>query len=106
MAIRDAEFTFASIVLAGKKAHVLANDARTFREDWSYISDRGELGSEGHAAPKGVVTRVDRSHFAVSIAMSISAELCARPGEFSASTATAIVSPARSDRCRIRRVDL
>lgn len=46
-AIPVAEFTFASIVLAGKKAHVLANDARTFREDWSYTTRRGELGNIG-----------------------------------------------------------
>lgn len=46
-AIPVAEFTFASIVLAGKKAHVLSNDARTFREDWSYTTGRGELGNIG-----------------------------------------------------------
>ncbi|PNI07588.1 hydroxyacid dehydrogenase [Arthrobacter sp. AFG7.2] len=46
-AIPVAEFTFASIVLAGKKAHVLSNDARTFREDWSYSTRRGELGNIG-----------------------------------------------------------
>lgn len=46
-AIPVAEFTFASIVLAGKKAHVLANDARTFRTDWSYTNARGELGNIG-----------------------------------------------------------
>lgn len=44
-AIPVAEFTYASIVLAGKKAHVLANDARSFREDWSYARSRGELGN-------------------------------------------------------------
>lgn len=46
-AIPVAEFTFASIVLAGKKAHVLANDARTHREDWKYTTMRGELGNIG-----------------------------------------------------------
>ncbi|MEE2524202.1 hydroxyacid dehydrogenase [Pseudarthrobacter sp. J75] len=46
-AIPVAEFTFASIVLAGKKAHVLANDSRIFREDWSYATGRGELGNIG-----------------------------------------------------------
>lgn len=46
-AIPVAEFTFASIVLAGKKAHVLANDARIHREDWSYAAQRGELGNIG-----------------------------------------------------------
>ncbi|BCW77379.1 MULTISPECIES: hydroxyacid dehydrogenase [unclassified Arthrobacter] len=46
-AIPVAEFTFASIVLAGKKAHVLANDARVFRDDWNYTTKRGELGNIG-----------------------------------------------------------
>lgn len=46
-AIPVAEFTFATIVLAGKKAQVLANDARVFREDWSYSTRRGELGNIG-----------------------------------------------------------
>ncbi|MFF1830278.1 hydroxyacid dehydrogenase [Paenarthrobacter sp. NPDC058040] len=46
-AIPVAEFTFASIVLAGKKAHVLSNDARTFRDDWDYVTARGELGNIG-----------------------------------------------------------
>lgn len=46
-AIPVAEFTFASIVLAGKKAHVLANDARMHREDWGYATARGELGNIG-----------------------------------------------------------
>ncbi|WP_457946801.1 hydroxyacid dehydrogenase [Pseudarthrobacter sp. alpha12b] len=46
-AIPVAEFTFASIVLAGKKAHVLANDARIYRDDWSYSTQRGELGNIG-----------------------------------------------------------
>lgn len=46
-AIPVAEFTFASIVLAGKKAHVLANDARTYREDWSYTRRRGDVGNIG-----------------------------------------------------------
>lgn len=46
-AIPVAEFTFASIIMAGKKAQVLANDARTYREDWSYARNRGELGNIG-----------------------------------------------------------
>ncbi len=46
-AIPVAEFTFASIVLAGKKAQVLSNDARIHREDWSYSTLRGELGNIG-----------------------------------------------------------
>ncbi|MFE4835417.1 hydroxyacid dehydrogenase [Arthrobacter sp. NPDC056691] len=46
-AIPVAEFTFASIVLAGKKAQFLTNDARASREDWSYSTSRGELGNIG-----------------------------------------------------------
>jgi phosphoglycerate dehydrogenase-like enzyme len=46
-AIPVAEFTFASIVLAGKKAQFLANDARASRTDWSYSTARGELGNIG-----------------------------------------------------------
>lgn len=42
-----AEFTFAAIVLAGKKAPFLAGDARRFRSDWSYRSGRGRLGNVG-----------------------------------------------------------
>ncbi|GAB7193447.1 hydroxyacid dehydrogenase [Kineococcus sp. NUM-3379] len=44
-AVPVAEFTFASIVLAGKKAQFLANDARRHREDWSYVRARGELSN-------------------------------------------------------------
>ncbi|WP_241681365.1 hydroxyacid dehydrogenase [Pseudactinotalea terrae] len=42
-----AEFTFAAIVLAGKKAPFLAMDARHHREDWSYRAARGSLGNVG-----------------------------------------------------------
>ncbi|ASN21714.1 hydroxyacid dehydrogenase [Arthrobacter sp. YN] len=59
-AIPVAEFTFASIVLAGKKAHVLANDARTHREDWSYIGDRGELGNIGRVVGVVGFSRIGR----------------------------------------------
>lgn len=46
-AIPVAEFTFATVVLAGKRAQVLANDARTFRGEQNYGSLRGELGNIG-----------------------------------------------------------
>ncbi|WP_238598859.1 hydroxyacid dehydrogenase [Saccharothrix sp. ALI-22-I] len=42
-AIPVAEFTLAAIVFAGKKAPFLAQDARKHRDDWSYVSQRGEL---------------------------------------------------------------
>jgi phosphoglycerate dehydrogenase-like enzyme len=59
-AIPVAEFTFASIVLAGKKAQVLANDARTGREDWSYASARGELGNIGRTIGVVGFSRIGR----------------------------------------------
>ncbi|WP_426004270.1 hydroxyacid dehydrogenase [Paenarthrobacter sp. NyZ202] len=59
-AIPVAEFTFASIVLAGKKAHVLANDARTFRDDWDYVSARGELGNIGRVVGIVGFSRIGR----------------------------------------------
>lgn len=46
-AVPVAEFTFASILLAGKKAQFLANDARAHREDWSYLQNHGDLGNIG-----------------------------------------------------------
>lgn len=46
-AIPVAEFTFATILLAGKKAQFLASDARTYRTDWSYIPTHGDLGNIG-----------------------------------------------------------
>ena len=42
-----AEFTFAAIVMAGKKAPFLATDARRHREDWSYRANRGPLSNVG-----------------------------------------------------------
>lgn len=59
-AIPVAEFTFASIVLAGKKAHVLANDARAHREDWSYSTRRGELGNIGRVIGVVGFSRIGR----------------------------------------------
>lgn len=46
-AVPVAEFTFATILLAGKKAQFLANDAKTYREDWSYQANHGDLGNIG-----------------------------------------------------------
>lgn len=46
-AIPVAEFTFAAVVMAGKKAPFLAADARTHRSDWTYRTGRGELGNLG-----------------------------------------------------------
>jgi phosphoglycerate dehydrogenase-like enzyme len=46
-AIPVAEFTFAAIVMAGKKAPFLAADARVHRADWSYRRGRGPLTNLG-----------------------------------------------------------
>nr|WP_237283472.1 hydroxyacid dehydrogenase [Streptomyces alfalfae] len=42
-----AHFTLAAILWGFKKAPFLANDARRFREDWSYVESRGELTGVG-----------------------------------------------------------
>lgn len=59
-AIPVAEFTFASILLAGKKAQFLANDARISREDWSYSTARGELGNIGRTIGVVGFSRIGR----------------------------------------------
>ncbi|MFQ4148203.1 hydroxyacid dehydrogenase [Arthrobacter sp. LAPM80] len=46
-AVPVAEFTFASIILAGKRAQVLANDARTHRGERAYATARGERSNLG-----------------------------------------------------------
>ncbi|MBB6345583.1 hydroxyacid dehydrogenase [Nonomuraea muscovyensis] len=46
-AVPVAEFTLAAVILAGKKAPFLAQDARRHRDDWSYVSRRGELTNRG-----------------------------------------------------------
>jgi phosphoglycerate dehydrogenase-like enzyme len=46
-AIPVAEFTFAAIVMAGKKAPFLAADARIQRTDWNYRHARGKLSNLG-----------------------------------------------------------
>ncbi|WP_342774848.1 hydroxyacid dehydrogenase [Myceligenerans xiligouense] len=45
-AVPVAEFTFAAIVMAGKRAPFLAARARTARDDWS-VSDLGDLSNRG-----------------------------------------------------------
>ncbi|WP_207343490.1 hydroxyacid dehydrogenase [Arthrobacter sp. E3] len=52
-AVPVAEFTLATIILAGKRAQVLANDARNHRGSNSYGQLRGELGNLGRTV--GVV---------------------------------------------------
>ena len=46
-AIPVAEFSFASIILAGKRAQVLANDFRTHRGERAFATDRGEMSNLG-----------------------------------------------------------
>lgn len=59
-AVPVAEFTFATILLAGKKAQFLANDARSFREDWSYVPNHGDLGNIGRTIGVIGFSRVGR----------------------------------------------
>ncbi|WP_457964389.1 hydroxyacid dehydrogenase [Arthrobacter sp. D1-29] len=59
-AIPVAEFTFASIVLAGKKAQVLANASRIAREDWTYSTAYGELGNVGRTIGVVGFSRIGR----------------------------------------------
>ncbi len=46
-AIPVAEYTFAAIIMAGKKAPFLAADARRYRQDWTYRRRRGPLSNLG-----------------------------------------------------------
>ncbi|MEU4245341.1 hydroxyacid dehydrogenase [Actinoplanes sp. NPDC026619] len=46
-AIPVAEFTFAAVVLAGKKAPFLAADARRHRDNWGYRHRRGPMSNLG-----------------------------------------------------------
>ncbi|WP_231500067.1 hydroxyacid dehydrogenase [Saccharothrix sp. NRRL B-16314] len=59
-AIPVAEFTVAAIVFAGKKAPFLAQDAREHRDDWSYLSRRGELTNRGRTIGVAGFSRVGR----------------------------------------------
>ncbi|WP_129669044.1 hydroxyacid dehydrogenase [Phytoactinopolyspora endophytica] len=52
-AIPVAEYTFAAVVFAGKKAPFLANEARLHRADWSYTRLRTDLSNRGRVV--GVV---------------------------------------------------
>jgi phosphoglycerate dehydrogenase-like enzyme len=42
-----AEYTLAAIIFAGKKAHVLAAQARSARADWHSVADREDLSNYG-----------------------------------------------------------
>lgn len=55
-----AEFTFASIILAGKKAHVLAAEAARYRDDWSYAAAHGELSNVGRTVGIVGFSRIGR----------------------------------------------
>ena len=59
-AIPVAEYTLAAITFAGKQAPFLAADARTHREDWSYISRRGDLSNYGRTVGIVGFSRVGR----------------------------------------------
>ncbi|MFI6345418.1 hydroxyacid dehydrogenase [Streptomyces sp. NPDC050560] len=62
-----AHFTLAAVLWAFKKAPFLANDARRFRDDWTYATGRGELSGRdrtvvvvGFSRVGGRVTRLLR----------------------------------------------
>lgn len=59
-AIPVAEFTLATIILAGKRAQVLANDARTHRGSNDYGHLRGELGNVGRTIGVVGYSRIGR----------------------------------------------
>lgn len=59
-AIPVAEFTFATIILAGKRAQVLANDAREFRGSNAYGGLRGEVGNVGRTIGVVGYSRIGR----------------------------------------------
>jgi len=42
-----AEYTLAAIIFAGKKAHLLAAEARAARADWNSVADREDLSNYG-----------------------------------------------------------
>lgn len=59
-AVPVAEFTFASIILAGKRAQVLANDARLVRGRHPFADARGELGNLGRTVGIVGYSRIGR----------------------------------------------
>lgn len=59
-AIPVAEFTVAAIIMAGKKAFFLAQKAREYRDDWSYVGHRGELSNLGRTIGVVGFSRVGR----------------------------------------------
>jgi phosphoglycerate dehydrogenase-like enzyme len=59
-AIPVAEFTFAAVVFAGKKAPFLAQDARIHRADWSYVGRRGELSNRDRVVGVVGFSRIGR----------------------------------------------
>ncbi len=59
-AIPVAEFTVAAVVMAGKRAPFLAQNARVHRDDWSYVGDRGELSNLGRTIGVVGFSRVGR----------------------------------------------
>lgn len=59
-AVPVAEFTMAAVIFAGKKAPFLAQDARKHRDDWSYVTGRGELANRGRTVGVVGFSRVGR----------------------------------------------
>lgn len=59
-AIPVAEFTFAAIIMAGKKAPFLAADARLHGEEWTDLSGHGELSNLGRTIGVVGFSRIGR----------------------------------------------
>ncbi|MCX7520894.1 hydroxyacid dehydrogenase [Microbacterium sp. STN6] len=93
-AIPVAEFTLAAVIFAGKKAPFLAADARTHREDWSYLNTRGELSNLERTIGVVGFSRVGRR--VVSLVQQLEGVTClvadpyAEPGEVRAAGGTLV----------------
>jgi phosphoglycerate dehydrogenase-like enzyme len=55
-----AQYTLAAVLWSLKKAPFLAADARTFREDWSYRNEHGELSARGRTIVLVGFSRIGR----------------------------------------------
>jgi phosphoglycerate dehydrogenase-like enzyme len=103
-AVPVAEFTLAAVILAGKKAPFLAQDARKHREDWSYTVRRGELSNRGRTI--GVVgfsrtgRRVVERLRALEVDILVS-DPYADPAEVSAAGARLVTLPELLPRCDV-----
>ncbi|MFT4122415.1 MAG: hydroxyacid dehydrogenase [Microbacteriaceae bacterium] len=73
-AVPVAEFTFAFIVLAGKRAQVFAAESARARSDWSYVTQWGDLGNVGRTI--GIVGFSQVGRRVVKLVQSLSSVTC------------------------------